>query len=136
MQRERAALRLGWACLLVVSIGVLGFGIVAAAFGADLLYRADGVALTGMGLFGGLLVLVPFRRGEKWAWWVLWFYPVFWLAHLIGQLPPGKDHIHQIVFLVLSLVGLLVPSREFFQDRPLPAGSPTAAGSGGGGAVR
>jgi hypothetical protein len=29
-------------------------------------------------------------------------------------LPPGQDHIHQIVFIILSLVGLLVPVREFF----------------------
>jgi hypothetical protein len=40
---------------------------------------------------------------------------LFWVAHLVGQLPPGKDHIHQVVFIVLSLAGLLVPVREFFR---------------------
>ena len=45
---------------------------------------------------GGLIVLIPFRRGERWAWSVLWFYPVFWVVHLVAELPPGKDHIHQI----------------------------------------
>jgi hypothetical protein len=32
-------------------------------------------------------------------------------------LPPGKEHVHQIVFIVLSLVGLLLPVREFFPRR-------------------
>lgn len=44
---------------------------------------------------------------------MLWFYPVFWLVHLVAKLPPGKDHVHQVVFIVLSLVGLLLPAREF-----------------------
>jgi hypothetical protein len=44
----------------------------------------------------------------------LWFYPAFWTVHLVGRLPPGKDHVHQVVFIVLSLAGLLVPVRQFF----------------------
>jgi len=104
--------------LLVVSVGILAFGVVVAVVpmtGDVLLYRADGLALIEVGLFGGLLALVPFRGRERWAWFALWFYPVFWVAHLVGQLPPGKDHIHQVVFIVLSLAGLLVPVREFFR---------------------
>src|SRR5215216_3234692 len=31
--------------------------------------------------------------------------------------PPYKDHIHQVVFIVLSLAGLLLPVREFFPRR-------------------
>jgi len=42
---------------------------------------------------------------------------VFWAAHLFGNLPPGTDHIHQIVFIVLSLIGLLLPVRVFFPSR-------------------
>jgi hypothetical protein len=34
----------------------------------------------------------------------------------VGRLPPSKDHIHQVVFIVLSLAGLLVPVRQFFHD--------------------
>src|SRR5829696_6383383 len=46
-----------------------------------------------------------------------WYYPLFWTAHLVGGLPPGKDHVHQVVFIILSLVGLLLPVREFFGRR-------------------
>ena len=115
--------RIGWICLAIVSAGILVFGLVIAIVpmgGDELLYRADGLASIGFGLFGGLIVLLPYRRAERWAWGALWFYPVFWAAHLFGSLPPGTDHIHQIVFIVLSLIGLLLPVRVFFpsgQDR-------------------
>jgi hypothetical protein len=114
MPRNAVALRLGWICLSVVGVGILGFGLVAACFSSDPLVRADGVALTGFGLFGILVTVIPFRRRERWAWLLLWFYPVFWLAHLLGRLPPGKDHVHQILFIVLSLAGLLVTGRVFW----------------------
>lgn len=121
MQRERLELRAGWISLVAVSLGIAGFGLVvviAPPAGDALLYRADGLASLGLGLFGGLLALVPFRRRERWAWFALWFYPLFWLAHLLGGLPPGKDHVHQIAFIVVSLAGLVLPSRQFFRATP------------------
>ncbi|MER6069685.1 hypothetical protein ABT187_12710 [Streptomyces sp. NPDC001817] len=57
---------------------------------------------------------MPFRRGERWAWYARWYYPAFWIAHLAGGLPPGKDHVHQVVFILLSLARLLLPVRVFF----------------------
>jgi hypothetical protein len=126
MPRDAVALRIGWICLSVVGVGILGFGVGAACFGSDPLERADGVALTGMGLFGLLLTLVPFRRGERWAWLALCFYPVFWLVHLLGGLPPGKDHVHQIVFIALSLAGLIVPARAFWAAGVAAARRPVA----------
>ncbi|GAA1024580.1 MULTISPECIES: hypothetical protein [Amycolatopsis] len=111
-------MRIGWICLAVVSAGILAFGIVvlvAPPAGDALLYRTDALATAGLGLFGGLTAVIPFRAGERWAWFALWFYPVFWLAHLIFRLPPGADHVHQIVFVVLSLAGLLAPARAFFR---------------------
>ena len=117
-------MRVGWICLLSVGVGILGFGLAAACFGSDPLLRADGVALTGFGLFGIVVTLSPFRRRERWAWLLLWFYPVFWLVHLFANLPPGKDHVHQIVFIVLSLAGLLVTGRAFWRADLTAAGQP------------
>ncbi|WP_406630954.1 hypothetical protein [Amycolatopsis sp. WGS_07] len=111
-------MRIGWICLAAVSAGILGFGIVvlvAPPAGDAPLYRADALATAGLGLFGGLTAAIPFRAGERWAWWALWFYPVFWLAHLVFRLPPGTDRVHQAVFLALSAAGLLVPVRAFFR---------------------
>lgn len=112
---------IGWICLAVVSAGILAFGLVVLVVpmgGDQPLYRADGLASVGLGLFGGLIALVPYRRLERWAWWALWFYPLFWMAHLLWRLPPGNDHIHQVVFIALSLIGLLLPLRVFFPRRP------------------
>lgn len=124
MLRTAVAMRVGWICLLLVGIGILGFGLGAACFSSDPLLRADGVALTGFGLFGIVVTLIPFRRGERWAWLLLWFYPVFWLVHLLGTLPPGTDHVHQIVFVALSLAGLLVTGRAFWRPDLTTASQP------------
>lgn len=117
MQHNSARLKAAWICLLIVGIGILILGVVAAVApgtGDEQLMRADGMAATGMGLFGVLITLVPFRRGERWAWYAQWYYPAFWIAHLAGGLPPGNDHVHQVVFILLSLAGLLLPVRVFF----------------------
>jgi hypothetical protein len=118
VRRETVYLRVGWICLVVVGVAILAFGVIAATVpmsGDEPLMRADGVASIGAGLFGVLITLIPYRRRERWAWFALWFYPAFWLVHLVGRLPPSKDHVHQVVFIVLSLAGLLVPVREFFR---------------------
>lgn len=65
--------RIGWTCLAVVSVGILGFGFglvvaVVPPAGDALLYRTDALATAGLGLFGGLIAVVPFRRRERWAW--------------------------------------------------------------------
>ncbi len=133
MRQESVSVRVGWICLGVVGIGILAFGLVAAVAPTSddrPLMRADGLASIGLGLFGLLITVIPFRRREPWAWFALWFYPAFWVVHLVGRLPPGKDHVHQVAFIVLSLVGLLLPVRQFFSplaerrteasDAPLP----------------
>src|SRR3954452_17569004 len=120
MRRESVSVRVGWICLLVVGVGILVFGLVAVVApgpGDRPLLRADGLASAGLGLFGVLIAAIPFRRGERWAWYAFWFYPVFWTVHLAGRLPPGKDHVHQIVFIVLSLTGLLITVGWFFPRR-------------------
>jgi hypothetical protein len=121
--------RIGWICLAVVSAGILGFGIVVAVAppaGDALLYRTDALATAGLGLFGGLIAVVPFQR---WAWFTLWFSPLFWLAHLVFGLPPGTGHVHQVVFIVLSLTGLLAPARQFFPPACEGTGRSAVTGS-------
>jgi hypothetical protein len=124
LQQETRLLKFGWMLLLATGIGILGFGIIATAYPQIaglpteeeglLLLRAIGVATTGMGIFGVMITLRAYRRKEKWAWFTLWYYPIFWTMHLVWGLPPGNDHIHQIVFIVISLLGLLLPVRQFF----------------------
>jgi hypothetical protein len=119
-QRASALLKIGWISLAIISVAILVFGLIVTVVptsdGQPYL-RAIGVAVIGMGLFGLLITTFAYRRRERWAWFALWYYPVFWTAHLVGGLPPSKEHVHQIVFIVLSLAGLLLPVREFFPRR-------------------
>ena len=115
-RRESLRFRLSWIALLVTGLAMLVFGLVVMVVrSSDEQYlRAIGAASIGMGLFGAMITLTAFRRRERWAFFSLWYYPIFWTAHLVGSLPPGRDHIHQVVFIVLSLLGLLLPVDEFF----------------------
>jgi len=119
-QQETRLLKISWIALLASGVGILGFGIIVTTYpqvagpAEEGLLRAIGVATTGMGIFGVMIALMAYRRKEKWAWFTLWYYPIFWIIHLAGGLPPGNDHIHQIVFIGISLLGLLLPVRQFF----------------------
>jgi hypothetical protein len=107
-----------WIGLALIGVAIIAFGIVTLAThlsGDEALWQADAVASIGTGVFGLLITVFGFRRREQWAWWTLWFYPAFWRAHLIGDLPPGKDHVHQILFIVISLAALLATIPRFFR---------------------
>jgi len=115
-RQESLRFRVSWIALLVTGLATLVFGLVVmVARGSDEQYlRAIGAASIGMGLFGAMITVTAFRRRERWAIFSLWYYPIFWTVHLVGGLPPGGDHIHQVVFIVLSLLGLLLPLPLFF----------------------
>jgi uncharacterized membrane protein HdeD (DUF308 family) len=124
LKREPVRFTIAWVSLAITGVAILVFGLIAAAWPASsdqLSLRATGVASIGMGLFGIMITAIAYRRRERWAWCTLWYYPIFWLAHLLGGLPPGRDHIHQVVLIVLSLVGLLLPVGEFFPRGGGPA---------------
>ncbi|BBL80195.1 hypothetical protein RxyAA322_20490 [Rubrobacter xylanophilus] len=74
---------------------------------------SEGALAAGMGLFGAAITLSAFRRGERWAWFVLWYYPAFLTAHILasGSGIPGMP------LLLLSMLGLLLPVRRFFGGR-------------------
>ena len=116
-KRERILFKIAWVLLAITGVAILVFGLIATVWPASsdrLSLQAVGVASIGMGLFGVMITAMAYRRRERWAWFTLWYYPIFWIAHLLGGLPPGQEHVHQIVFIVLSLVGLLLPVGEFF----------------------
>lgn len=117
MKSEGLLFKITWIVLAIIGVAIFLFGlIVIISPGSDnpLFLRAIGAASMGMGLFGIMITVIPYRRHERWAWFILWYYPVFWSVHLFGNLPPGQDHIHQIVFILLSFVSLLVSISTFF----------------------
>ena len=118
MKPEGILFKSAWIALAIIGAAIFVFGLIVTVWPGStnsLFLRAIGVASIGMGLFGVVITVIPFRRGERWAWFILWYYPIFWSAHLFLGLPPGEDHIHQVVFIVLSLAALLASLGAFFQ---------------------
>ncbi|UCE45485.1 MAG: hypothetical protein JSU93_00910 [Methanobacteriota archaeon] len=82
-----------------------------------------GGALSDIG-FAFLITVVSataYRRGEKWAWYAFWFIPVYFIAFIALSLAFESSSSVMIpplmVFVVVSLVGLLLPFRKFFPSK-------------------
>jgi len=65
----------------------------------------------------GVLIMgiaaIPFRKGERWAWYVCWVLPVFDVIQLVNS---NFGFLWQVdfVFIFVILAGLLLPYRKFF----------------------
>ena len=60
-----------------------------------------------------------YRKGERWAWYVLWIVPLVLLSIIFNDVSAGMSMsgILGIPLLLLSLLGLLLPYRKFFPRR-------------------
>lgn len=110
-----------------------------ARFGYDLpaVIGADAAALTyvefvshwavtgtiGFDLFGLLIALTAFRRGERWAWMAFWYWPVLFATHFVTY--ESAFRYAQLVWLALSVLALGATYRKVW-DRE-PARVPAAA---------
>jgi len=115
--------KIGWVILLVSA----GLGLVFATLlaiapnsilpahsfrvgDAPLAIRTWGVTWIAFSLIALVLLLIPFRRGERWAWVSLWPLPLLWLSHF--ALKPNT--VHNLVIGVVTAVGLGLAFRAFF----------------------
>lgn len=73
-----------------------------------------GVSFVAFSLIGTVVALIPFRRGERWAWLTLWLFPIVYgvvtLRMLSDQYQVGYYYLG---LMVVSLIGILVPVRRF-----------------------
>jgi hypothetical protein len=78
-----------------------------------------GMTFTAFAILGTILTLIPYRRGERWAWFALWLIPLVHggmaLTMLIDQYSAG--YVYLVLFLI-SLIGILIPIRRFLYLRP------------------
>jgi len=65
-------------------------------------------------IYAFLVLLIPFRKGEKWAWTSSWLLPIG-LA-IPATLDPGIA-VYYTSFAVICAVGLLLTMRQFFSKR-------------------
>jgi hypothetical protein len=70
---------------------------------------ALGAALVGFNVITLVMVLIPYRRYERWAWYTLWMSPLQWLLQFVF-LPD----LTYLTLALLSTAGLVLPYRRFF----------------------
>jgi hypothetical protein len=78
--------------------------------GGYAILAALGIASVGFNIFALAIILVPYRRYERWAWYTLWMLPLMWLSYF--ALAP--DLTYYLVLTAITTVGLVLPYRRFF----------------------
>ena len=71
---------------------------------------ALGTALVGFNVLVLVVILVPFKRHEKWAWYALWMLPLQWLSQFVFF-----PDLAYLTLALLTTVGLVLPYRRFFR---------------------
>ena len=128
MAMSRGARYGSWLLLLSAAVGMLFSVILALApnailsdpgfriGNAPLAIRFWGITWVGFSIFAIVLMLGPYRRGERWAWWALWLLPLLWLSHFVASLAP-----HNLVLAVIGALGLILSYRKFFSSSAEPS---------------
>jgi hypothetical protein len=57
----------------------------------DFAVRSNGWSLVLLGVLLALIVLIPFRQGERWAWWAAWALPIWAAAVPVFYLVAGVE---------------------------------------------
>ncbi len=75
--------------------------------------RAWGITWIGFNMLALVLIVGPYRRGERWAWYALWLMPLL----LVGYFVLSPELTMNLVLAILTAaLGLLLPYRRFFPD--------------------
>lgn len=102
---------MGWIALLVISalatVGhiVLGFAMIDEAT----LF----VGWAGFTLYSTIVLLIPFRRGEKWAWYTSWALVVVFAAPIL--ISQESFTVYYLGAAVVMALSLLMTRPAFFQ---------------------
>ena len=71
--------------------------------------------LLGFAVTTVLISSTSYRKGKKWAWYLLWYVPVFWvIAGYLQYASGGQIPLVTIVLSPVPVLGLLLPYRKFF----------------------
>jgi hypothetical protein len=120
ISNERAYEKYGWMILSASAVLGIGAAVVTTfpplyVFSSSLyegvypMLGALGTALVGFNVLALVVSLIPYRRGERWAWFTLWALPLGWVSQFVF-LPD----VTYLVLAFLTTVGLVLPYRRFF----------------------
>lgn len=72
-----------------------------------------GIVWTAFSLLAAIVTAVPYRRGDRWAWYVLWLVPIAYGGAAIRMLVDGYDAgVSVAAYAGLAVVGLLSAVRR------------------------
>jgi len=85
-------------------------------------FRGGGLSDLGFAFFLIVISVTAYRQRQKWAWYAFWFIPTYFLGFigLSSALPPESRSSlipPLTVFIILSLIGLLLPLKKFFPSK-------------------
>jgi hypothetical protein len=69
--------------------------------------------MAGFNLLAVLIIWIPFREGELWAWCALWSYPLMFAWHYFHYAKKTGFSVVQIVYGILSSAALLLTFTQF-----------------------
>jgi hypothetical protein len=134
--------RYAWAVFVLLAVvllliglsgpqGPVGPGSPIHAFGIsnptllDIEIRFRGTVVLGMVIFSLAITLFSFRRGERWAWFALWYWPLFFLLHVAAF----GTWLPDVPFAILAAGSLLLSMRRYL-GRRLPSVTQSATSRG------
>ena len=74
-----------------------------------------GMTLTAFSILGMIVTVIPYRHGERWAWFTLWLVPLVYAGMALTMLSDQYYDVGYMYlgFFVISLTGMLIPIRRF-----------------------
>lgn len=88
----------------------------------DFYFRSGGLSDLGVAFFIIAISVFAYRKGEKWSWYAFWFVPTFFLTFIVLSLALPTDSQSTlipplVVFTLISILGLLLPIKNFFPKK-------------------
>jgi hypothetical protein len=106
--------KIGWIALLVISALAAVWHLVAiVAFPSDEATLFVGWAA--FNLYSTVVLSIPFRRGEKWAWYTSWLLVIGFAAPIL--LSQGSFTVYYLGAAGVMAVGLLLTRPAFFSAK-------------------
>jgi hypothetical protein len=85
-----------------------------------ILFQFTGLYMFGTTSMAAILALLPYRKGEKWAWYTqlviggIALIGQLVIVYIAGNLLPSYMLPFNIVLIILWLIGIILPIKEFF----------------------
>ncbi len=111
---QNTRFKIGWMILLVLT-ALMAVNHIALSIYSPM-DTTPAIGFAAFNLYALVIILIPFRKFERWAWLTTWILPVGLTLPAIAESNPAIIIIYSTVSGLLVL-GLLLTMRDFFPNR-------------------